>query len=175
MATDRLLIVDWPVWVLPGLGSLQRAGGEVPRPQRQFSATHTRAPRRGGKRWRGGGWCKGTQDTAEKGGGGEELGDFRKLENVLCVAIIFYMKFDLRIYRGRANIRTLATALQCRLWGPQISKFNVYSSAKSQLLHLFDNYKFTLYPFHSLLCPGSPSLFILSSLSLSPLHSPLFL
>lgn len=101
--------------MLPGLGSLQRAGGEVPRPQRQFSATHTRAPRRGGKRWRGGGWCKGTQDTAEKGGGGEELGDFRKLENVLCVAIIFYMKFDLRIYRGRANIRTLATALQCRL------------------------------------------------------------
>lgn len=48
-------------------------------------------------------------------GGGEELGHFRKFENVLCVVIIFYMKFDLRIYRGRANIRTLATALQCRL------------------------------------------------------------
>lgn len=53
--------------------------------------------------------------TRQKGGGGEELGHFRKFENVLCVVIIFYMKFDLRIYRGRANIRTLATALQCRL------------------------------------------------------------
>ena len=102
--------------MLPGLGSLQRAGGEVPRPQRQFSATHTpERLRRGGRRWRGGGRCKGTQDTAEKGGEGEELGDFRKLENVSRVNIIFYMKFDLRIYRGRANVRTLATALQCRL------------------------------------------------------------
>lgn len=49
------------------------------------------------------------------------------------------------------------------LWGPQISTFSVYSTTKSQLLHVFDNYKFTLYPAHSHLCPCTPSLFILSS------------
>lgn len=49
------------------------------------------------------------------------------------------------------------------LWGPQISTFSVYSTTKSQLLRVFDNYKFTLYPAHSHLCPCTPSLFILSS------------
>ena len=88
VATDRLLIVDWPVWVLPGLGSLQRAGGEVPRPQRQFSATHTRAPRRGGKRWRGGGWCKGTQDTAERGGA--KSWDTSESLKMCCALLLFF-------------------------------------------------------------------------------------
>lgn len=57
------------------------------------------------------------------------------------------------------------------LWGPQNCRFSVYSSIKSQLLHLFDNYKFSLYPFHSCLCPHTPSLFI-HSYSARGLKSP---
>lgn len=48
---------------------------------------------------------------------------------------------------------------------PQISTFRVYSSTKSQLLHVFDNYKFTQ-SIH-IFAPAPPSLFILSSSSYS--------